>query len=211
MQKIFVTATNTDVGKTYTMHRLIDIYTEMGYRVGVLKPIETGVATTPPDATALFAHASRCNPQLGDLTIEDICPIRLTLPAAPFVAASGEALDLTPIDEKMKLLRRRCDLLLIEGAGGLMVPIRCSYFMIDLIRDLDAVPLLVTHDRLGSINDTLLSLHRLAAADLPQHWCVNLRDEVAFDRLTRPFYEAYFGSFLTLQHDLRAIAAGLIQ
>ncbi len=210
MKKIFITATNTDVGKTYTAEKVLRHFAQLGYRVGAFKPIETGVVSTPPDATRLLKICQTCNPDFHDVTIEDICPIRFSLPAAPFTAAGGTPVSLDLPDEKLSLLEKRCDLIVIEGAGGLMVPIFENYFMVDLISRWHATPLLVTHDRLGCINDTLLSLHLLQSRSLPQNWCVNLQNESDFDTITRPYYEAHFKNFFTLQHDLDAMAKRLL-
>lgn len=211
MKRIFVTATNTDVGKTYATEMLLRHYAALGYRVAALKPIETGVTSTPPDATQLLATSQRLNPALSDLTIEDICPYRFSLPAAPCVAAACTpffSLDL--LETKIAALRKRCDIVLIEGAGGVMVPIHRNYFMRDLMIDLKATPLLVTHDRLGCIDDTLTHLDCMRHAGISPQWCVNLRDEAAFQTVTAPFYRNYFGDFLTLQHDLERLAQKLL-
>jgi dethiobiotin synthetase len=210
MKKIFITATNTDVGKTYTAVKLLQHFATMGYRVGAFKPIETGVVSSPLDATKLLHVCQVLNSDFQAVTIDDICPIRFRLPAAPFVAAEGAAISLYRLDEKIELFKNLCDILIIEGAGGLLVPIACDYYMIDLIARWRATPLLVTHDRLGSINDTLLSLAQLKERGLTTNWCVNLRDESAFDAVTRPFYEACFPQIVTLQHDIEQIANSLL-
>ena len=210
MHTIFVTATGTDVGKTYTSLKLLEHYAASGLRIGAFKPIETGVTQTPRDATALLELCRRHNPAFKELTTEDICPLQFPLPAAPHVAAQGGAIDLAPVYEKFTLLKSRCDLLLVEGAGGIMVPIQREFFMIDLIEALHATPLLVTHDRLGCISDTLVNLTLLRQRFPDADWCVNLRDEAAFERVTAPFYRDFFGHFATLQHDLETVANRLI-
>lgn len=210
MNKIFITATNTDVGKTYTAVQLLCHFAGMGYRVGAFKPIETGVVSSPADATKLLQICQAHNPDFGAVTIDDICPIRFELPAAPFVAARGEPFSLDILDEKIRYLETLCDILIIEGAGGLLVPIHCNYFMIDLIGRWEANPLLVTHDRLGCINDTLLSLTLLKERGMARNWCINLRDEAHFNSVTRPFYDTCFDPVLTLQHDIGEISQRLL-
>jgi len=71
-KKIFITATNTDVGKTYTSLKLIKIYSNLGYKVGVIKPIETGVVDSPLDATLLFKEVKIYNNLFHNLNINDI-------------------------------------------------------------------------------------------------------------------------------------------
>ncbi len=199
MKPLFVTATGTGIGKTYTMLQLMRFFSARGVRVLPFKPVETGVKSTPQDATALLACAQACDPALSDLTPEQIAPVRFGLPAAPFVAKGDVPLDLERIETQFSALKKRCDLLLIEGAGGLMVPLEEDFFMIDLIIHLEAYPLLVTHDRLGCINDTLLSLSLLEQRGMAYDWCVNLRDPESFDRLSRPFFERRFGALKTVQ------------
>lgn len=211
MHTIFVTATNTDVGKTYTSLQLLEYYAAAGWRIGAFKPIETGVSHTPSDASALLALCHAHNPDFRRFTLDDICPLQFTLPAAPCVAAACEKFDLSPLFEKFALLKQACDILIVEGAGGPMVPIHTDYFMVDLISRFDATPLLVTHDRLGCINDTLTALSLLQSRGLQPLWCVNLRDEATFMQLTHPFYHRYFGNYYRLQHDLEALALRLVQ
>ncbi len=191
--RIFVTATNTDVGKTYATIRLMHIAAEMGLRPLALKPIETGVgAEGPPDGVKLLQAAKALHPDAESLKVEDIVPYSFTLPAAPFVAKGGTAIDPARLTEAADRLGERCDVLFIEGAGGPMVPVEKDLFMIDLPRIFDAHTLLVAPGGLGSINDTLLSLEALENRRLPHSLLLNLRPETsdAFKRLTRPYYDA---------------------
>ncbi len=210
MKDIFVTATNTDVGKTYTTLRLIESLNRAGVKPGVFKPIETGVQNFPQDATILLKSVQKVNTAFRSMTLNDICPVQFSLPAAPFVAAGGEKINFDLIKEKYKHLKAACDILLIEGAGGLLVPLTKRYFMSDLIKTFDATALLVTHDRLGCINDTLLNLYYLKQQKIDFTWCVNLRDKGAFLRTTHPFYSAAFERYYTLQDDLDEITRALI-
>ena len=189
---LFITATDTGVGKTYTTLQLLQIAHNCGYRVAAIKPIETGVISSPEDGSKLLRKSQELNPNLKDITIEDVVPYRFALPAAPFVAKDAP-IDLDYIKEKITLLQSRCDILFIEGAGGLMVPIEKNYFMIDLIKDLDAPALLVTPSKLGCINQTLLSMEALHNKGIPFWWYVNLyEDRDEYFQITHPFYESYF-------------------
>jgi dethiobiotin synthetase len=98
---------------------------------------------------------------------------------------------------------------LIEGAGGLCVPVEKNFFMYDFIKFFDAKALLVTHSKLGCINDTLLNLELLKALHVEHEWCINMRDEESFEKTTLPYYKDRFGRVLTLQNDLREIASSL--
>ncbi len=210
-KRIFVTATNTDIGKTYTTGLLINAYRKMGLRVGVCKPIETGVSDIPSDGKLLFDAACEGNPALRALTLEDIVPIRFPLPAAPYVASGGTSIDLDRVERALEKIEPLCDVVLIEGAGGLFVPIDRNTMMIDLPRRLGAVTLLVTHCRLGCINDTLLNLKALDDAHLPYLWGFNCRQsDDSFTQTSLPYFADRFGSLYFIQGDIDAIAHSLL-
>lgn len=191
MQPLFVSATGTNVGKTYTTLQLISTFAENHIRVGVYKPVETGVIDIPMDAAVLLEACQKVNPAFQLLTPYDITAYTFPLPAAPFCADSRQSIEIDIIIEKYHKLSKLCDLLIIEGAGGLMVPITSDYLMIDLARDLGAKTLLVTASKLGCINETLLSLEALSSRKMDFDWCVNLyEDKESFPKVTQPFYDA---------------------
>ena len=191
--RIFVTATNTGVGKTHTTLQLLDIAKEAGLRPGVIKPIETGVLGSPVDGSKLLSKCQELNPNLKSLSIEDIVPYQFKLPAAPYVAKGETHIHLEEIKKKIAKIEELCDILFIEGAGGLMVPIEKDLFMIDLIEALDAKALLVAPSRLGCINDTLLSLQALQSKGIAHHWYLNLyEDKDSFFEVSYPFFKDYF-------------------
>ena len=193
MQSLFITATGTNVGKTYTTLALIEAFASRGLRVGVFKPIETGVAYTPPDATILLEACQKVNKDFRSFSPNDVTAYTFPLPAAPFCADKEGVIDLHHIFSKYEELSKKCDLLLIEGAGGLMVPITKESMMIHLIKELDAKTLLVTPSRLGCINDTLLSIMALEHFGIDYDWCVNLHEEKElFEKTTKPYYDAVF-------------------
>jgi len=156
-KRIFVTATNTDIGKTYTTKLLLKEYASRGIKVGVIKLIETGVVDVASDGEMLFSLIKELNPDFKSMSLEDIVPITYELPAAPFIASKNTPLDLEKLEKNIIKLENFCDVLIIEGAGGLYVPIDDKTMMINLISYFKATALLVTHCSLGCINDTLLS------------------------------------------------------
>jgi len=193
MQSIFISATNTDVGKTYTTIKLLNYFAKQGLSVGVYKPIETGVVDTPLDASLLLSEVQKVNPNFKQLCTNDITAYTFAIPSAPFCADIDRVIDIDVIIEKYHNLQKRCDILLVEGAGGLLVPIKRDFMMIDLIQRLNIPTLLVTPSRLGCINDTLLSIEALQNRDITFDWCVNLyQDRESFDRVTKPFYDEVF-------------------
>lgn len=210
-KRIFVTATNTNIGKTHTSLLLIEAFTRLGLRVGVYKPIETGVTEVPSDGNALFQAARTHNQTLNALSIEDIVTLQFPLPAAPFVANEGRKIDLSLFDKALEKIETLCDVVIIEGAGGLMVPVDEETMMIDLARYFNAVTLLVTHCNLGCINDTLLSIQALEKAKLPFIWALNCRlDDTDFTTTSLPYFNHQFKKIFRIDQDIDTIAKALL-
>ncbi len=163
MGGVFVTGTDTGVGKTVVACALARGLRAAGVDVGVMKPVETGVpASGPEDALALRAAAGVDDP------IELVCPLRFGLPAAPLVAARAEGREasLAPIREAFAALAKRHALMLVEGAGGLLVPFDERTDMADLARTLELPVLIVARTALGTINHTRLTLEAADARGL---------------------------------------------
>ena len=210
MQSLFITATGTNVGKTYTTLRLIETLASLGYKVGVYKPIETGVTHTAPDATILLKACQKVNEAFKSLTVEDITAYTFALPAAPFCADTKHIIKIDKIIEKYHALSKLCDILLVEGAGGLLVPITQEYTMLDLIKELNIKTLLVTPSRLGCINDTMLSIEALKARDIDFDWCVNLyEDREDFTKVAQPYYDAVFPQWWSVKDGLQLFTKSL--
>jgi len=160
---IFVTGTDTGVGKTVVACALVAGLRERGLRVGAMKPIETGVgAEGPLDAIALRAAAG-----VGD-PLDVVCPQQFALPAAPNVAARAEdrEVDLAAIDAAFERVRSARDRVIVEGAGGLLVPIGPGCTMAELARRLELPLLVVARASLGTINHTCLTLEVAASKGL---------------------------------------------
>ncbi len=203
MKLLFITATNTDIGKTYTTLKLIETLANRGFSVGVCKPIETGVKDRAVDAYALLNCVKEYNNRFKDFTEKDITAYTFPLPASPFCADTHQIIKIEHIKNKIQELSKLCDILIVEGAGGLMVPITKEYMMIDLIQELNAKTLLVTSSKLGSINDTLLSIEALKNREIDFDWCVNLfQDKDGFKVVTKPFYDKVFPNWWSVQDGL---------
>jgi len=201
---LFVTATNTDIGKTYASLRLIEGFAKEGIAVGVCKPIETGVEDNPLDATKLLKKVQQYNSKFLPLKPKDITAYTFTLPASPFCADKEKIIEINKIKQKVMKLSKLCDLLIVEGAGGLMVPITQNYMMIDLAKELNASVLLVTPSKLGCINDTLLSIEMLKQKEINFDWCVNMfENKNEFEQTTKPFYDKIFPKWWILQENLQ--------
>ena len=153
MSGLLVTGTDTGIGKTFVACALARALRASGRRVSVMKPVETGVTDAPDDARRLREAAADPAP------LDEICPYRLRAPLAPAVAARLEnvTIDLARLEA---LIRRRledADVLLVEGAGGLLVPIADSVTWADLAARLRLPLLVVAANRLGTINHCALT------------------------------------------------------
>jgi len=205
---IFITATNTDIGKTYATCKLIEELGNQGLHVGVLKPIETGVVGEPLDGKLLLQTAQKYNPNLKSFTCRDIVPIQYKLPAAPYVSKAEDKIDMKAIHVAFDKMVKVSDIVLVEGAGGLMVPVDEDLYMYDFIKEFDAVTLLVTHANLGCINDTLLNKNLLDSLHVEYEWCVNFRDnKESFEITTLPYYK----KVINLQDDIKLLSENLLK
>ena len=189
---IFITATNTDVGKTFASETFLRYFAKNGLKVGYFKPCETGVEDYPLDGTKMLNLVKQLNPDF-DFTINDIVPYQFKLPAAPWVAKEDTNINIDFLEEKVKELKSKCDVLIIEGAGGLMVPIEDELFIIDLIDIFDCEEtFLIAPSKLGCINDTLLSSAALKTRDINFSLFVNLHKDIdSFDKVSKPFLDKF--------------------
>jgi dethiobiotin synthetase len=158
---IFIVGTDTEVGKTVVSAGLTLILKKRGIRVGVVKPIATGCELRngehySEDAAYLAAAAG-----LDD--DRSVTPFRFSLPLAPHVAAKldGTTIDTSAVTRACRDVINRHEFTIIEGIGGLMVPITNKYFVRDLIADLDLPVIVVARAKLGTINHTLLTVESL--------------------------------------------------
>ena len=206
-KRIFVTATNTDIGKTYTTLKLLEHYASQGIKVGAIKLVETGVMDgVYPDGDLLLAKLKELNPAFSAFSVQDIVPISYELPAAPYIASRGKALDFELLNTAIDKIEAHCDILIIEGAGGLFVPVDANFMMIDLIPFFNAKGLLVTHCSLGCINDTLLSLQALQKRNIDAMMVFNCREEDRdFSTLSEPFFVNNDIEVLKLHEDIDTI------
>ena len=162
MSALLVTGTDTGVGKTFVACALATALRQRGRRVAVMKPVETGVEGEPADALALRAAAADPAP-LGD-----ICLYRLRAPLAPAVAArlEGVTIDVARLVALVARRRQDADVLLVEGAGGLLVPLDAHTTYAELAVRAGLPLLIVGANRLGTVNHCALTARVAAAAGL---------------------------------------------
>jgi dethiobiotin synthetase len=165
---LFVTGTDTGVGKTYVSAGLAVSLKRRGVDVGVMKPAETGCRMragqlVPKDALLLMKSAS-----VND-ALSLVNPYRLKNPLAPSVAAAreGKKIDPNKILSLFNALRDRHEFMIVEGAGGIMVPLYEQYTYLDLAHDIGLPVLVVARPGLGTINHTLLSIAALKGREIP--------------------------------------------
>lgn len=168
MTSLFITGTDTGIGKTLVGCGIAAALTAQGKRVGILKPAETGCdrrdeVLYPDDAMRLAGYAR------SSLSLETVCPYRFSPPVAPSVAAEQAGVTIRPerIIEVFQTIANQHEVTLVEGAGGLLVPLVGRYSFADLARDLGIPILVVVGSKLGALNHTLLTLHCIETRSLP--------------------------------------------
>ena len=156
MSGIFVTGTDTGVGKTVIACALLRAAASCGLRAAGMKPVAAGIApgaAANADVGALIEAAS------VDAPLADVNPYGFERPIAPHVAATnaGVAIDLARIEAAYRRLEARAELIVVEGAGGALVPLSRSRDMLDVASAIGAPVLLVVGIRLGCLNHALMT------------------------------------------------------
>jgi|SRR5579864_6805975 len=151
---IFITGTDTGVGKTVFTALLLHHLRTSGVHALAMKPFCSGDRA---DVRLLRAMQDR------ELSEHEINPFYFAEPIAPLVAARRhhKSISLAKVLQRIKRISHRCEILLIEGSGGLLVPLGEDFLVSDLIRRLDSKVIIVSRNRLGTINHTLLTINSL--------------------------------------------------
>ena len=156
---IFITGTDTGIGKTFVAMGLIKSIGKKGLNVCPMKPVETGCrikdsGLIPDDTVKLIKASGVTEP------VDLINPYRLKHPLAPAVAAEIEGVKISrgKIFFAYKKLSTKYDLMIVEGAGGIMVPVYKKYLFLDLAKDLGLPLVIVSRPGLGTINHSLLTI-----------------------------------------------------
>ena len=159
---IFITGTDTGVGKTYIGTGIAGELKKRKIRLGVMKPAETGCRRAagrlvPQDALRLMQAAGTRD------SLALVSPCRFRRPLAPSIAAEleGAPVSISAIMKAFRTLSKRHDLMIVEGAGGILVPLTAKFTYLDLAEKMGLPVVVVARPGLGTINHTLLTIEVL--------------------------------------------------
>lgn len=155
MKSVFVTGTGTDVGKTVVASGVAYSMRTNGLDVGVMKPYSAGPLRPPGALTEdayVLAEAANVSPS------PEINPCHQDMAAPPYFSGVSPVVSPADMVSKFKLLATCHDTMVVEGMGGAMVPLGRDYFLADLARDMDLPVVVVTDNRVGSINHTVMTV-----------------------------------------------------
>ena len=167
MKPLFITATDTDIGKTYVCAGLAHSLKKLDIDVGIMKPFACGVKQktgfSSNDLTILSKAA-----MVNDAE-ELLNPFFFPIPASPYTAAKnfGVKIDIDYLMKCFRKLDKIHDVMLVEGIGGIMTPILKDYAIIDLIKDLEANTIIVTSSKIGTINHTMMTCNMCKNMKIP--------------------------------------------
>lgn len=164
MIRLFITGTDTDIGKTFVTSALALTFQSMGYKVGVFKPLQSGAIETPsgllaPDIESVKKLSTEIKTKYSYLLKGEVSP-------ALAAKLSGVEISIDKIKNDFEDFSKSLDIVLVEGAGGLCAPATENMLMADLIKALNIPAVLVTGAYLGSINHTLLSIKYMESLNL---------------------------------------------
>ena len=165
---LFITATDTEVGKTVIAGAIANHFLRQNRKVAVLKPIATGCV---PRREGLVSEDAEFLASCADarFPLDIICPVRYREPLAPQVAAdrAKQPVDYEAITRSLTLMICDSDIIIIEGIGGLMVPLDPKHTTLDLAKWLGLPTVIVARPTLGTISHTLLTVEALRRAGIP--------------------------------------------
>ena len=167
MKSLFITGTDTDVGKTYITAGLAVVIRKMGIDVGVMKPFAAGTAQKKgyksEDIKILSKAAQACDPE------KLVNPQFFPIPASPYTAWKNLKIKpkINSVLSSFKSLSKIHSIMLVEGMGGIMTPILKNYFVTDLIKDMKIPAVLVTRTKVGTINHTIMTVKMCEKYKIP--------------------------------------------
>ncbi len=179
MESLFVTGTDTGVGKTAVSAGLARAASDRGIDIGVMKPFAaSGVRPGFDDADILASAARTGDPR------SLINPQFFSVPASPYTAARvlGARADVATVLARFGELQRLHESVIVEGMGGIMTPILGDYFVADLIREMGLRALIITGNRIGTINHTVMTIRTCKEYKIPiRGIIINMLDRTGYD------------------------------
>jgi len=167
LKSLFVTGTDTDVGKTYITTGLAVTFRKMGIDVGVMKPFAAGKAQKKgyksKDIVILSKAAQTCDPE----TL--VNPQFFPIPASPYTAWKNLKIKpkISTILSSFKKLSKLHDMLLVEGMGGIMTPILNNYYVTNLIKEMKIPTVIITRSKVGTVNHTIMTVKMCEEYKIP--------------------------------------------
>ena len=161
MTQFFVTGIDTGIGKTVVTGLIAKFFLSKGVSVTTMKPVQTGCNGIAED---ILAHRSIMGVKPDRFDLEGTsAPFVFKYPASPHLAAEleGKEIDISFIDKSLKILTENFEIVLIEGAGGIYVPITRNYTTLDFVAQRSIPVIVVSSPKLGSINHTMMTLEML--------------------------------------------------
>jgi dethiobiotin synthetase len=168
--RLGVTGTDTGIGKTVVSCALAARARQLGLRVSAMKPIESGVVERPVSDSGLASDADRLRAACGSTRpLSVVRPYVLEEPLAPMIAAARASvrIDVRVLDAALTQVEQDADVVLVEGAGGLLVPIDLRMSYLDLFARWHLPVLLVAGNKLGVLNHVLLTVRAAEAGGVP--------------------------------------------
>ena len=167
MKSLFITGTDTGIGKTCISAGLALALKKSGVNVGVMKPFMCGMkqktGSADDDVTILTNAANVIDPR------ELVNPFFSPIPASPYTAAknSGTKININHVLDSYEKLSKIHDVILVEGIGGIMTPILKKFSIIDLIKELHTNTLIVTSSKIGTVNHTVMTCKLCKDLEIP--------------------------------------------
>ena len=218
MSVLFISGIETDIGKTYATGLIAKAMMQQGVNVITQKLVQTGVSINLSNGEMNIADDIMVHRQLMSIPLQpcDIdnttCPYRYEKPASPHLSAvlANEVLNSDVITSATKSLQADYEVVLLEGAGGLLVPITEQLLALDYIAEQGYPIILVTSGRLGSINHTLLSLEAIKSRGLDVHSVIynhindnDAQTDAEIAHSTMDFLQNYLAVYYPKAHWLR--------
>lgn len=212
---VFVTGTDTDCGKTIISGGIARALLHKGFNVGVMKPVATwGDPKREPGGHKRWISEDALHLRQAAATSDSldlINPICYKAALAPWPAARMEKknVDMERVFHAYRQLTQRHDFLVVEGVGGLMVPLKRDYFVIDMISRMHLAAIVVAHPDLGTINHTLLTVNALKQAGIPMagvvinNWKGKTRAEQTNPHVLRKILDR---NIMVVPHQLRFVS-----